>query len=192
MPGILKAADLTRVDLIEGLQVPGEELASRRIWAEAPDGWTLDYWRGLVGKLNWCGSGRKPTSVSGSECIARACAGRIFAPSGELRWRFIESLGKHCCRTVFLGNTDWTPNRLSERSEILQTLAPHTDRYFLWGQQTNVSDSDWVELSIPHRFRYPVDGSSKRVRAVVELWCDDAGDLHFARICDLESYEEGQ
>lgn len=195
MAVLLKTADLTQTDLrglLDVLKVPEGDAAALRIWAEAPDGWTLDYWPGLAGKLSWCGSGREPVAVEAGECITRTWAGRIFAPSGELRWRVIESLGDRCCRTVFLGNVDWAPGRLTDRSEILEPLSPRTERYILWGQQTDVSDNDWVELRIPHRFRYPIDRLSPGVQAVVELWCDDAGDLHFMRLCDLEPYEEGE
>lgn len=191
---VLKTADLTRAELhavLDALQVPQDEATSLRIWLEAPDGWALDYWRGTAATVNWYRWAQKPAAVTGHQCVARAWAGRIFAPSDELRWRVIESLGERCCRVVFLGNSDWLADQLTPRPEIIQQLSPRTERYFLWGQRTEISDGDWVELRIPHRFCYPVAGSGKGVRAVVELWCDRAGELHFARLCHLEPFEEG-
>ncbi len=192
---IFKAADLTRVEhlaLLNDLKVPAADEGSLRIWAEAPEGWVLDYWRGSAEKLSWCSAGRDPTEVLGGEFIERTWAGRVFAPSGEVRWRVIESLGERCCRTVFLGNSDWFAGRLIEHPDVLAQLSPRIERYFLWGQRTQESDPEWIELRIPHRFRYPVAGSPRGVCAVMELWCDDAGDLHLTRLCGLEPIREGQ
>ena len=65
-------------------------------------------------------------------------------------------------------------------------LRPRRDRYFLWGRQTRTTPGEWVELRIPHRFRYPVAGNPRSVSAVVEQWCDDVDEPHFLRLCDLE------
>lgn len=195
MTALLKCADLTRdsfLKLVEDMTPPENDASVLRVWAEAPDGWTLDYWPSVTGKLRWCGAGHRPVSVVARDGLTRTWGGRIFAPSGELRWRVIEALGEHCCRTVFLGKVDWVTDQLSDRSEILRPLCCRTERCFLWGQQSPLSSPEWVELRIPHRFCYPLNASSHRVRATVELWCDAAGDPHFARLCDLEPYQETQ
>ena len=193
MPATLKCADVTRSDLVTligQLDRSDDGPGATRIWAEAPDGWSLDYWPGLHGELRWCAAGQKPRRIPATDCISRAWAGRIFDPAGELRWRVIDSLGECCCRTVFLGQHDRLPDQLHDRSEILQSLTARPARYVLWGQQSEVSQDDWVELQIPHRFRYPVPDGSKTVQVLTELWCDAEGDLHFLRLVDLEPYEE--
>lgn len=197
MTAILKAGDLTADELrqqIQELALPEADAGRLRIWAEAPDGWALAAWSGLAGKVPWCASGRTAETLSAHECLSRATAGRLFAPSGELRWRVIPSLGDRCCRVVFLGKTDWLPGRLRPRTE-LGGLTSSSDGFILWGQQTRHSPGEWIELRIPHRFRYPVqtatpsgDGERVGVRVRVEVWSDGIGEPHFVRLCDLEPY----
>lgn len=185
---LLKAADLTPSDLpdlIEGLGPSTAEVA-RRVWLEAADGWAFDWWPGLTHDLNWCGAGREPVAERAGDCLSRSTAGRLFAPDGELRWRVIPALGETCLRAVFLGAGDWVRDALQDNSGLLADLRPRRDRYFLWGQQTKNTPGEWIELRIPHRFRYPVPGNPQSVAAVVEQWCDDAGEPHFFRLCDLE------
>ena len=185
----LKAADLTPdgfLNLIRDLDPPADESAQRRIWLEAAHGWAFDWWRGLDHDLRWCGAGREPIQQHARGCLSGSTAGRLFAPDGELRWRVIAALGETCWRTVFLGDADWTGDALEDCSDVLATLQPKRDRYYLWGQQTEASSGEWIELRIPHRFRYPVAGASRHVRAVVEQWRDDVGEPHFLRLCDLE------
>lgn len=195
MTVILKAADLTQekfLALVKNLhpdtpQVPG------RIWLEAPDGWALDWWEweaGLPRKLRWCGAGREPIEEHADACLPRSTAGRLFAPEGELHWRVIPALGESCWRTVFLGTTDWVATALENHSELLQQLSPSYDSFFLWGQQTEETPDERIELRIPHRFRYPVTDNSKRVKVVVEQWTDATGEPHFVRLCELQSYQE--
>lgn len=195
MIALLKAADLTQekfLALVKNLhpdtpQVPG------RIWLEAPDGWALDWWEweaGFPRKLRWCGAGREPIEENADACLPRSTAGRLFAPEGELHWRVIPALGESCWRTVFLGTTDWVAAALENHSELLQELSPSYDSFFLWGQQTEETPDEWIELRIPHRFRYPVTDNSKRVKVVVEQWTDATGEPHFVRLCELQSYQE--
>lgn len=190
MAALLKAADLTPalfLDLIAKLPAVND---SPRLWLEAPDGWAFDWWPGLEGKLHWCGAGREPVEEFARDCLSRSIAGRLFAPEGELRWRHIPALGLSCWRTVFLGNSDWVGTALHDHSDSLHDLHPHQERFFLWGQQTAETPNEWIELRIPHRFRYPVSGNPDRVKVVVEQWNDDNGELHFVRLCDLEPYQE--
>lgn len=197
MSTILKAADLTSPELTEligALKPQHGELV--RIWLEAADGWALTYWPGLAGSLPWCGAGRSPHDLPAVEAVSRSYAGRLFTRSGELRWRVLPMLGERQCRTVFLGTAEWAPDRLSERTE-LQGLhkQDQPQHVMLWGQQTGRTPGEWVELRIPHRFRYPVPAPESlrgrlSVKADVEVWFDDGGEMHFMRLCDLQASEE--
>ena len=190
MTTFLKAADLTQalfLDLIAKLPETKDPL---RLWLEAPDGWAFDWWPGLKERLHWCRAGREPAEKAVRACLSRSTTGRLFAPEGELRWRTIPALGSSCWRTVFLGNVDWVGTALDDHSDSLYCLHPRQDKFFLWGQQTKTTPDEWVELRIPHRFRYPVHCESERVKIVVEQWNDDTGEPHFVRLCDLEAYQE--
>lgn len=194
MTAFLKTADLTQEEflcLIGNLQPPDIDKFPGHIWIEAPDGWALDWWdwrSGLNNKLGWCGAGREPIKECAHGCLTRSTAGRLFAPDGELRWRTIPALGQSCWRTVFIGNADWAGAKLDDHSSSLSNLCPHQDSFFLWGQKTKATPNEWIELRIPHRFRYPVSGNTDRVKIVVEQWNDNTGEPHFVRLCDLESY----
>ncbi len=196
MMAFLKAADLTQnsfLSLLENLRPPDADKSRGHIWLEAPDGWALDWWdwqSGLNGDLRWCGAGREPVHECAKDCLRRSTAGRLFAPDGELRWRVIPSLGQSCWRAVFLGTTDWVNAVLEDHSDSLHDLKPHRDRFFLWGQQTAETPDEWIELRIPHRFRYPVSGNPRSVKVVVEQWNDEIGEPHFVRLCALEPYQE--
>ena len=108
-PAYLKAADLAQNGFLEVVRNldQRDSLSSRRIWLEAADGWSFDWWPGLEYELNWCGAGRESVKEGAGRCISRSTAGRLFANDGELRWRVIPTLGESCWRTVFLGNFDW-------------------------------------------------------------------------------------
>ena len=204
----LKASDLTQeqfIELIGNLQ-PNNVKRPGYVWLEAPDGWAFDWWdwasellgpennneEPRVNTLHWCGTGQESIAEKepAYDCLTRSTAGRLFDPAGELRWRTIPALGEACYRVVFLGNTDWVGTALKDHSDSLNDLQPHADRFFLWGQQTERTPKEWIELRIPHRFRYPVSGDPNRVKVLVEQWRDDTGALHFSRLCDLESSEE--
>ena len=193
MTAFLKAADLTQdrfLCLIKNLQSPDTDKFLGHIWLEAPDGWAFDWQSGLNGKLRWCGAGREPVKELARGCLLRSTAGRLFDSDGELRWRIIPALGQSCWRTVFLGNADWVGDALKDHSANLNDLHTRQDSFFLWGQQTDVTPEEWIELRIPHRFRYPITGNPNRVKVVVEQWEDDTGEPHFVRLCDLESCQE--
>lgn len=196
MTAFLKAADLTQdsfLSLIENLRPSDADKSRGHIWLEASDGWSLDWWdwqSGLNDDLRWCGAGREPVKERAHDCLRRSTAGRLFAPAGELRWRVIPALGQSCWRTVFLGTADWIGAALDDHSDSLHDLKPDRDSFFLWGQQTAETPDEWIELRIPHRFRYPVSGNPHRVKIVVEQWNDETGEPHFVRLCDLEPYQE--
>ena len=204
----LKAADLTQerfIELIGNLQ-PNNVKRPGYVWLEAPDGWAFDWWdwtsefvvaeknneEPRVNTLHWCGTGQESVAEKepAYDCLTRSTAGRLFDPAGELRWRTIPALGEACYRVVFLGNTDWVGTALEDHSNSLNDLQLYEDRFFLWGQQTQRTPKEWIELRIPHRFRYPVSGDPNRVQVLVEQWRDDTSAIHFSRLCDLEPCEE--
>ena len=189
----LKAADLTPdgfLNLVATLESPGTGASPCRIWLEAADGWALDWWSGPEQKIKWCGAGREPVEERARACLARSTAGRLFASGGELRWRVVPALGESCWRTVFLGNADWVGATLEDHSEVLKGLCPTRNRFFLWGRQTGETPGEWIELRIPHRFRYPVAGDCDNVQVEVEQWRDEVGEPHFFRLCALVPAEE--
>lgn len=194
MRAILKAGDIPATDLAEligQVQAPDET----RIWADGFDGWALDYWAGLDAPVRWCAAGRLPATLMGREVLARTQAGRIFAPSGELKWRNFHTPDAPCCRLVFLGESDWLPGRLVIRDELDRIgMTASIESAILWGQKTGPSDGDWIELRIPHRFRYPVPdiaagpGGGIGVKIRTEVWSDRWGEPHFIRLRDLTPY----
>jgi hypothetical protein len=189
MTTVLRAADLTPaalLDLLAGL-APGR----RRVWLEAPDGWALAEWPGLDGDLPWCGAGREhgDQKARATDAVREATAGRLFAPSGELRWRVLPALRATCCRTVYLGDPGWAPATLAERDE-LAGLTPRRGSALLWGRQSPQTPDEWVELRVPHRFKYPLTGpAAENVQAVLEVWEDARGEAHFVRLCDLVAHQ---
>lgn len=191
MTTFLKAADLTQnefLELIESLDL-GADTSACYVWLEALDGWTLDCWNrqsGIKGELCWYSAGREMTKKSSRDCLTKSTAGRLFAPEAELRWRTIPALGNSSWRVVFLGTVDWVGSVLKDHSDSLNNLHLHQDSFYLWGQQTETTLDEWIELRIPHRFQYPITGNPHRVKVVVEQWKDDLGELHFVRLCHLE------
>jgi hypothetical protein len=196
MSAILEAGDLTPDGLrklLESVQPPDPE---PRLWLEGPDGWALDWWRGITGQVSWCGAGRGPEQRSVAELLSRVWAGRLFAPSGELRWRVLPVLGKRCVRAVFLGSAAWgTAPALQSRPETLQGMQSRNEEALLWGQMTERTPNEWIELRIPHRFRYPVHattpaGGRVGVKARLEVWEDGQGEPQFVRLCDLQAFTD--
>lgn len=200
MASILRAGDRTPeqlTELLTGLCFPEGEVV--RAWLEGVDGWSLDYWPGTAGRILWCGAGCEPTEETVTQLLPRLTGGRVFAPAGELRWRVLPVLGASSCRTVYLGN-DLESVRDLPVSYELAGLEPRSAEHPLWGLLTDTTrgqggDADaWVELRVPHRFRYPVSlqalSSAGRVavKALVETWVNAAGEAQFVRLCDLQAY----
>ena len=192
MTAFLKAADLTQdafLQLIENLHLDADT-STCYVYIEAPDGWALDCWNrqsGLKEEIRWYGTGHETVKKSSRDCLTKSIAGRLFAPDGELRWRAIPALGDSCWRVVFLGNIDWVGTTLEDYSDSLDNLHPYQDSFYLWGQQTTTAPDEWIELRIPHRFQYPIDGNPNRVKVVTEQWKDSIGEPHFVRLCNLKS-----
>ena len=199
MESILRAGDLTPDELtglLTDLHFPDGPKV--RAWLDGVDGWSLAYWPGVEGAVLWNGAARTPTEEPVRGLLPQLVGGRIFAPAGELRWRRLPASGPRPCRTVYLGVDIEGVGRLEPRNELVGKSS-RTDVHPLWGQLTEATRGreggphEWVELRVPHRFRYPVDApdlSWKRVgvKAVLETWTDDRGEAHFVRLCDLQAY----
>lgn len=194
---VLRAGDILPAELPEILATwPVTDGHSAWIWLEAPDGFTLDYWPGCQGEVLWYQAERLPERVSVAQILARTLSGRLFSSEGELRWRFLPMLGDCSIRAVFLGKAELGEHwgKLKPRPD-LEGLFPTTMEYQLWGQQTSETPGEWIELRIPHRFRYPVESSvlhSGRVLAKleVELWKDRTARVHFVRLCRVFATQE--
>ncbi|GIW83325.1 MAG: hypothetical protein KatS3mg105_5132 [Gemmatales bacterium] len=202
MSGILKSDDLSLDELLnllseETISCSESDSGSRsggrtRCFVECPDGWSFDWWPGLNEQLHFYTAGRLAQRVDAKPIVSRSTAGRIFAPSAELRWRRFPTGGDATYRCVFLGSVDWVGSRLNDASNELSNLKPDRDRYLVWGQQSERTPGEWIELRIPHRFRYPIDGNPSRVVLEVEYWKDPARRPQFIRYCDLHPYQENQ
>lgn len=190
MTAMLCAGDHTRDGLVELLRsvARDDESVPLRCWVEAPDGWAFDWWPGTGGDLRWCKAARNPHKITVAEALQRSTSGRLFAPDGELRWRVIPSRDSPICRIVFLGKAPWVGDALEDHSDQLAELTSKCHAHIMWGQQTESSPGEWIELRIPQRFRYPVEGNPQRVKLLTEYWVDSLGEPHFIRLCDLQPF----
>lgn len=114
--------------------------------------------------------------------------GRVFGPSGELRWRDLYGT----FRVVYLGEGPG-PQGLEDFSGELAGVSPVTRTLFLWGERTD-TENEWLEQQVPHRFRYPIEGTEySRGRAALEVedWVDAAGLPQFSRYRDLVEVKGG-
>ncbi len=123
--------------------------------------------------------------------LPRVAVGRVFAPPGELKWRRLPALGERRYRVVFLGE-GWMAAALEAPSprDELGVLTRDEATYPLWGQQTEHTPGEWIDLRIPHRLRYPVDAETRAqgrviAKVKVEIWKDSRGEPQFIRLCDL-------
>ena len=192
MPAILKAGEIRPDELPELIAKLAPAEAGLTIWAEGIDGWSLDRWNGLEKSIRWNRAGRASQSATGREALRRSPAGRLFAPGGELKWRLRDA---NRCRLVFLGERDWLPGQLRDRDDLARLgLSRRFEEAILWGQRTEGSEPDWVELRIPHRLRYPVaetgrtPASRTGVKVETEVWSDPWGEPHFVRLRELVAY----
>lgn len=188
---VLRAADLDP----DGFQnmvaaLPADLWQTAWVWLDGVDGFSFDYWPSIKGQVLWYRAGRLPSKRVVEGLLGQVIGGRIFQPQGELRWRVLPSLGPNRIRAVFLGRDELgkTLDPLEPRRE-LETLKPIRAEYRLWGQQTSNTPGEWIDLRIPHRFRYPTpaNASGARIRAFleVELWQDPSGQTHFVRFCQV-------
>lgn len=181
--------------LLEELR--GPPARQLRCWLEGVDGWSLSWWAGWTGSVPWYSAGQLPRRVSVKQQAEQLVAGRLFAPSGELRWRKLPVLGERPYRTVFLGR-DWSLPALdgwTDHSELLADWTAQEESYPLWGQQTPATPGEWLDLRIPHRLVYPVETSPPShgrwiVKLHVEIWRDRRGQPQCVRLCDLVAKQE--
>ncbi|GIW92208.1 MAG: hypothetical protein KatS3mg110_0249 [Pirellulaceae bacterium] len=201
MNTVLMCADLSVDQLRAAADALGNAGVSSnvRCWIEAYDGWVFDWWRGTQHPVMFYRAGYYPHEQGAGSVLERTLAGRIFSPTGELRWRLMEepldaagldSPPPAYYRCVYLGDnlqalSDWT-----DLSSELEQLSRQKDRVLLWGQQTNLASGEWIELRIPHRFRYPIAGTPRGVFLQIERWTDQVGRCHFIRYCNLLPYQE--
>lgn len=192
MSALLKAKDISLdelLEVIEALEVAKQD-GRLRCWTEAPDGWAFDWWPGRNGQMRCYGAGRMAYNDNVMSNLGRSTTGRLFSPGGELRWRQLSSTGSRNYRCVFLGQSDWVGSLLDDKSTELADLKSERQQHLLWGQQSDRSPGEWIELRIPHRFRYPIDVAAQRVVLELEYWRDTTENLHFVRYCDLHAYQE--
>jgi hypothetical protein len=193
---VLRARDLTPSelqDLLTQLTFPAEEKV--RCWLEAPDGWAFDFWPGMHGSVRWYYAGKLPVARSLTEAVSQLTQGRLFSPTGELKWRCIPALGERCCRVVFLGTWSFQCLEMLARYPDLEQLIRDEATYPLWGQLTKHTPGEWIDLRIPHRLRYPVEAQTPTEGRViaklrVEIWNNTRGEPQFIRFCDLIATRE--
>ncbi len=191
----LRASEVTPDELaalLTNTRPPNGETAW--CWLEAPDGWVLERWNGSEGNVRVQAAHCLPREEPLGGFLPRVTAGRVFAPSGELRWRVLPALGSRTCRVVFLGDAWVGLESLTLRPD-LNGLTAVDESYPLWGQQTQATPEEWIELRIPHRLRYPVScGAPGQGRIVaqlrVQLWKDRLGEVQFLRLRSLDTTVE--
>ena len=193
VPAMLKTARFCRWEEFVPLLKQASEAwqdEGLRCWLAAPDGWSLDWWPGMAGRVRWYRACALAAESDAAEAAAKATEGRIFCPIGELRWRRLELRPDAPLRAVLLAQQGPIGEQMTDRSELLAPWSPRRRTAYLWGQRTAESGQEWIELRIPQRFRYPVHGAPRFVRLVLEEWIDPVGVVQLARFCALEGAEE--
>lgn len=115
--------------------------------------------------------------------LAATDQGRVFSPSGELKWRKMGSL----FRTVYMGLQNLGPDLEDCTAQLEATPHKKMTQLLLWGVRTDLKPI-WIEPKTPQRFAYPFTGgqySRGRLAIEVENWCDYAGAPRFSRYCRL-------
>ncbi|RME02806.1 MAG: hypothetical protein D6805_08810 [Planctomycetota bacterium] len=124
--------------------------------------------------------------------------GRVFCPSGEWRWR---KLPDGVFRTVFLGEEDWSLLD-ADHSSHLVGLTTQQKAHILWGERNSLTSSEgesagkqdlslagaWLESILPRPIFYPLETPAKRVKLVLEAWCNQAHEVQFLRYHSLVGY----
>jgi hypothetical protein len=117
--------------------------------------------------------------------------GRVFGPSGELRW-VPSCRGRHL---VLLTDEEAVPASLCELgfddAVALDLVAEEPKAYLLWGQLE--SDGRWRDGRIPRDLVYPLEEWSEGVRAwlTVRRYRDHEGIVQFIRYVGLKGGKEG-
>ncbi len=119
-----------------------------------------------------------------TQFLAATDQGRIFSPSGELKWRRMDDL----MRTVYMGEQNLAPDLEDCSAKLKEAPQRQTTQLILWGVRTDL-EQVWIEQQTPHRFAYPFTrGRYSRGRLAIEVenWCDSAGAPRFSRYCCLK------
>ncbi len=141
------------------------------LWTAHPAAWRLEPWApGLL----------EETTLEG----------RIFGPSGELRWRRLEVRRGACIRVVYLGQVVLPGDApLKDQSARLGELERQpARRAVLWGKLLPGAPDGpvWIEQKIPHRLRYGfVEPEAERIALLREAWEAPDGTVQFWRFVDL-------
>ena len=124
--------------------------------------------------------------------------GRIFAPSGELRWEQQDGM----FWAVFCGEYVDLHGFIRETSPELQPeqLTIYERAYYLWGTRVKANEQAtlglpaetiaFVELQIPRVLHYPVSSNTKRVKMKVKEYMTANGVPAYARFVGLEEEQD--
>lgn len=131
----------------------------------------------------------------GDGLVQRSFAGRLFAASGELRWRTMrcanaDGTREAVDRVVFLGEAcPRLSETLADHSSELENLTSERRTVALWGESVQGSvPPAWFETRIHCALHYPWDGIPARFLWLEqEVWRDDAGEAVFVRLCRLRA-----
>ncbi len=198
------SADMSPVAFAESLDsfaVTSSDNPRRWLWLAADDGWSLDAWRGLSESVNWYQAGRlrDDTSMETRQKIINSSEGRLFDANGEVRWQNIASSSEPLFRVVAIGSGElWRQEskpiqnvpgvELCNAGTLGVKMRPESTPLLLWGHQSSRTPGEWIELKIPHRFKYPVSQETcdaKSIAIECEIWEDDMGQVHFIRFRGL-------
>ncbi len=156
------------------------------VWITTVEEWVLDNWPGTDGKVLAYRAGTTASKRAVKELIGLSDSGCVFMPEYEVRWRRMEPYRAGTCRVRVAGQTGMLPGRAGEllgRELSLET--PDVERFFrLWGEHSEFTGNDWVELRIPHRLRYPLP-VNRFVWLSVALIVDDCGRVQYVRWREL-------
>jgi len=192
------SADMTPATFVESLDSFAATTADdpqRWLWLTADAGWSLDAWRGLSESVNWYQAGclRNDASDVARQRILESSEGRLFDAKGEVRWQNIGSSSEPLFRVVAISSGEiWEQERRLLRSapgvEVCNARAlgvrrrSESTQLALWGRQSPRTPGEWIELKIPHRFKYPVSQDNCNAESIAidcETWEDDLGQVHF-------------
>lgn len=175
---VLLAADVnesTLADLLSRVQIPEDACG----WLDFFDSWRFKKWFELKNDTD----------------LTQTIMGRIFASSGELRWRAIPFLNDSIIRVVFLGSCLWDGlgNCLQDCSNELLGCTPQSQEILLWGKRdkTDKTISRWIERKIPHHLYYPIESPSSPYAAIeTQVWISDRdGQIQWMRFCQIKESE---
>lgn len=180
--GDLKGDELQR--LLSKVQASGGEEPPAWFWLTTPDEWTIERWRGLEARVPVYQTQRSGGERAVGELVSKSEWGCIFQPLWELRWRRLEPFVDGRFRVRFAGepgdDLQATLEELLRCALDVEGWQAEQRKYRLWGEHSEATDPDWIELRIPHRFRYPVP-TARYVWLEATLMRDRQGVLQLVR-----------